>query len=282
MASYRYLRDIRPEDLKPEAERALTPREKWANWWHYNAKLVLVFAAVAAGVIYFCYDVFWNKPPQPDYQVAVVGGTLTDNQIESLQERLAAVAEDINGDGQVLVQVNSYDVDYSKAGLAAEDVDVPGSSASSSAGSTVSSMPSMVDPYGQMAADVRLTADFQSASCGIFIVRDPEGFERITSAFRYLDGTPSDTDEDGYGPADWYNMVYRVSDCPVLAQALSAQLGPKTENELDIGEVLTQQYYVGFRSAFDQKTMDALADDDAFWAVLTKGAVSTAAKDAAQ
>ncbi len=285
MASYRYLRDIKPEDLMPEKEPSLTPRAKAANWWHYHWQLVLAACAGLVLLFYFCYDVFWHRAPEPDYQVAVVGGMLTENQIEALQTRLAACGEDANGDGQVLVQVNNYDVDYSAAGLAAENVTLPGSestgasSAAAAASSSADAMGGTVDTYGQMAADVKLTADFQAAQSGIFIVCDPAGFERITSALRYLDGTPSETDEDGYGPTDWYHMVYRVSDCPALAQALQSGVGPKSDDEQDIGDVLLANYYIGFRSTFNDKDAAALANDDALYQALTAGAVSTAAED---
>ena len=36
MASYRYERNIRPEDLVQEPPRVLTPQERRANWWHYH------------------------------------------------------------------------------------------------------------------------------------------------------------------------------------------------------------------------------------------------------
>ena len=38
MASYRYERDIKEEDLRPRARRQYTRRERWNNWWDYNLK----------------------------------------------------------------------------------------------------------------------------------------------------------------------------------------------------------------------------------------------------
>ena len=48
MASYRYERDIDPKDLKPRKERSYTRKERWANWWDYNLKWVLIIGAAAA------------------------------------------------------------------------------------------------------------------------------------------------------------------------------------------------------------------------------------------
>ena len=42
MASYRYERDIDPRDLAPRKERQYTRKEKWANWWDYNLKWVIL------------------------------------------------------------------------------------------------------------------------------------------------------------------------------------------------------------------------------------------------
>lgn len=75
MASYRYERDIKPEDLIPEKPRQLTPAEARANWWHYHWHYValLVLAVLAAG--YFV----WSRVTEvkPDYTVAVVSRTRT-------------------------------------------------------------------------------------------------------------------------------------------------------------------------------------------------------------
>ncbi len=36
MASYRYERDIKPEDLIQETPPPLTPAQQRANWWHWT------------------------------------------------------------------------------------------------------------------------------------------------------------------------------------------------------------------------------------------------------
>ena len=42
MASYRYERDIDPKDIAPRRERQYTRKERWANWWDYNLKWVII------------------------------------------------------------------------------------------------------------------------------------------------------------------------------------------------------------------------------------------------
>ena len=48
MASYRYERDITPGDLAPRREKQYTRRERWANWWDYNLKWVLIIGIAVA------------------------------------------------------------------------------------------------------------------------------------------------------------------------------------------------------------------------------------------
>ena len=73
MASYRYERDITPEDLIQETPPPLTPAQQRANWWHYHWYYVVLIAAALLAVGYFV----WSRVTevQPDYTVAVVSRT---------------------------------------------------------------------------------------------------------------------------------------------------------------------------------------------------------------
>ena len=71
MASYRYERDIDPKDLKPRKQRQYSRRERWANWWDYNLKWVLIFGIAGAFVAY-CFIGQYFLTTHPDYNVAVV------------------------------------------------------------------------------------------------------------------------------------------------------------------------------------------------------------------
>ena len=64
MASYRYERDIDPKDLKPRKQRQYSRRERWANWWDYNLKWVLIFGIAGAFVGVLLYRaVLSDHPP---------------------------------------------------------------------------------------------------------------------------------------------------------------------------------------------------------------------------
>ena len=116
MASYLYERDIKEEDLRPVREKHYTRRERWNNWWDYNLKWVLI-AAVVIGFVGYSFIGQYLFTVHPDYNVAVVSPYyLPDDTLEALQTQLAAYGEDLNGDGETVVTVNVYTVDYSGGG----------------------------------------------------------------------------------------------------------------------------------------------------------------------
>ena len=51
MASYRYERDIDPKDIAPRKERQYTRKERWANWWDYNLKWVILIGIFCGMVL---------------------------------------------------------------------------------------------------------------------------------------------------------------------------------------------------------------------------------------
>ena len=202
MASYRYERDIDPADLAPRAEKQYTRKERWANWWDYNLKWVLLIGIAAAFVAYsFIGQYFFTT--KPDYNVAVVAPYyLPDDTVTALQEQLARYGEDLNGDGKTVVTLNVYTLDYSAGDTQTES-----------------------DAYLTMAGTTKLATDVAGGLSSVFLLYDPAGFQESTGSLRYLDGTLPEAGSD----SDWWNMVYRWTDCPVLAG-------------LDLGSVVYPKY----------------------------------------
>lgn len=164
MASYRYERDIRPEDLIPEKPRELTPAEKRANWWHYHWYYVVLIAAAVLAIGYFV----WSRATEvkPDYTVAVVSRTDPDAAfLSELETRLESIAEDVNGDGKVKVTVKGI--------WLAMDYD----------GGDVSLRKLMES------SEDKLNSDFYLCESLFFIVDDPAAMEQKYGCFRLLDGT---------------------------------------------------------------------------------------------
>ena len=173
----------------PEPQREYTKKEKAANWWHYHWMAVVVAVLVVVFGVWIIKDTVFQT--RPDVQVAYVGTSdLPTDTVTALQDALTPFCSDLNGDGKVVVQVDSYIVDFDAAN-------------------------ENTDAYYQMAGVTRLSAELSSGGkTYIFLLEDPEGFETQTGALQYLDGTVPDDPETT--DADWREMVYRWTDCPVL------------------------------------------------------------------
>lgn len=110
MASYRYERDIKPEDLVQEKPRELTPAEARANWWHYHWYYVALIAAAVLALGYFA----WQRATtvEPDDTVTVVDRTEPDEAfLNALETKLESLSEDVNGDGKIKVEVKGVWLD---------------------------------------------------------------------------------------------------------------------------------------------------------------------------
>ena len=187
---------------------------------------------------------------KPDYNVAVVAPYyLPEDTVNALQEALADYGEDRNGDGKVVVKLNVYTMNF---------------------GSDDS------DAYLDMAGTTKLSTDIQGVLSSIFILYDPAGFQSTTGTLRYLDGSLPAADSD----EDWWNMVYKWDDCPVLAGLDLGDYGPDTtQSRSGSSQEYMSQFYVGMRGAWNSGTADNLAGGEELWQKLTAGAVSTVAPE---
>ncbi len=87
-------------------------REKWKTWWWYHKVHVLIAAAAAAIVLYSLLPGLLT--PKPDYTLAVITRVrLPEETCIQLQNRIRERADDRNGDGEVLIEVNCYTPDLS-------------------------------------------------------------------------------------------------------------------------------------------------------------------------
>ena len=253
MASYRYERDIDPADLAPRAEKQYTRKERWANWWDYNLKWVLLIGIAAAFVAYsFIGQYFFTT--KPDYNVAVVAPYyLPDDTVTALQEQLARYGEDLNGDGKTVVTLNVYTLDYSAGDTQTES-----------------------DAYLTMAGTTKLATDVAGGLSSVFLLYDPAGFQESTGSLRYLDGSLPAPDTDD----DWWNMVYKWTDCPVLTGLELGSYDGYTlmDDATGTNQSVLEHLYVGRRGVWDEEQAENYAHCAALWDALTAGAVSTAAE----
>lgn len=108
MAREFLLRGVDPEELlpppKPEAPK--TPQGKWENfWYHYKWHFWggLFFAVV---LVVLVVQLFTRNPA--DYDILMVTeNALLDNQLQVIEQELAAYGEDLDGDGTVEVNIQN-------------------------------------------------------------------------------------------------------------------------------------------------------------------------------
>ena len=211
--------------------------------------VALVIGIAAAFVAYsFIGQYFFTT--KPDYNVAVVAPYyLPDDTVTALQEQLARYGEDLNGDGKTVVTLNVYTLDYSAGDTQTES-----------------------DAYLTMAGTTKLATDVAGGLSSVFLLYDPAGFQESTGSLRYLDGTLPEAGSD----SDWWNMVYRWTDCPVLAGLdLGEYRADTTHAQGGDSQAYLADFYVGMRGAWNTGTEENLAGGEELWQALTAGAVST-------
>ena len=240
-------------DHTPKPPKEYTKKEKAQNWWHYHKFIVLGVVVAILVVAWFIKDTVFQT--RPDVQVAYVGTSdLPTDTVTALQDALTPFCSDLNGDGKVVVQVDSYTVDFDAAN-------------------------ENTDAYYQMAGVTRLSAELSSGGkTYIFLLEDPEGFEAQTGALQYLDGTVPDDPETT--DADWREMVYRWTDCPVLTGLdLGGYEGLTLMDDVTgTNQSVLAHLYVGRRGVWDEKQVPTYEGCAELWDTLTAGAVSTAAE----
>lgn len=246
MASARYTLNIKPEDLEPEQPRELTKKEKAANWWYYHRVHVFIAAAVLAVAVWLAADFFGRT--LPDYQIALVTEQyIPDAVLSELGGALSAFGQDLNGDGQALVQVNGYQL--SLGGEAQES----GAFAPSS-----SAVPATVDVYTQMAGMTTLSGDLTTRTSLIFLTDDPESFQ---ASFELLAAADGSLPEEGSGLESV--ELFAFSDCPAL-------------DALDLSEetrAYLERFYLSRRGFAEGKTLAEYPDENqALYELLTAGA----------
>ena len=241
----------------PESKKEYTKQEKAANWWYYHKLYVGIAVIAVVLVVWMVHDVVTRV--RPDYRVGYVGSSnLPTDTVTALENTLAAYCDDRNGDGKVVVELVQYNLDFD-------------------------SESENTDAYTQMADVTRLSADLSSEDGPyIFIMQDTDyaqQFAETTGDLQYLDGTMPDTenvDEDDNVIVDWTKMVYRWTDCPVLAGLdLGEYRADTTHAQGGDSQAYLADFYVGMRGAWNTGTEENLAGGEELWQALTAGAVST-------
>lgn len=238
-------------DVKPEEKRERTPREKWNNWWYYHKWHILIAIAVvlfAAGLI---RNFLENRSDRPDYQIAYIGASsLPEDTAESLQNALAALGEDLNGDGQVLVQLHQYLI-Y------ADQNDGTGEAYNDANFSYA------------YAGKIQLMADCESNESFFFLLEDPVQFQTDYEILSDPDGTLPSQNPEGTG-----KLWLRWADCPVLRGLPLGDYCVETPGSTETGnsQELLADLYIARRGFRSEDGCENLEGCEALWSKIIEGA----------
>lgn len=179
-------------------------RARAGNWWHDHARTVALIALCLIAAFALLRGLFERE--RPDLSVGLVAAEpLAPADAAALEQGLTAFCEDVNGDGRVLVEVEQFALDLADGG-------------------DYSNM------NERMANITLLTGSiYASDGANIFLLEDPEAFQRRTGALQYLDGSLPSPDDD-YDAQGWRSMTLAWNDCPALRDlALSVEAAEKLE-----------------------------------------------------
>ena len=125
---------------------------KLKNFWYYH-KFHLLIALAALAI--FVYSFIPSGNARADYHVGLVTDILCpEERLSQIEERLCAFATDVNGDGELIVTLHPFSVDF--------DSPDPNSG---------------YNKYEKIAA---LDADLSGKVSSLYLLEDPEGFQQAT------------------------------------------------------------------------------------------------------
>ena len=154
-----------PQKEEPSKTPKEIRKEKWSNFWYYNKAKILIGAVIVV-VLGYSFGTAWTTP-KPDYTVGMLTSTQYPTDfIDELEKQLSYYGEDLNGDGQVLIQVQEYV-------MQAEDG-------------------SALDPSLLAASTTRFAGDAQMSGMSLYIADqyNLHHYAEVEQYIGYLDTTP--------------------------------------------------------------------------------------------
>ncbi len=201
MPSYRYLRDIKPEDLKKPEQRPQTKKEKAKTWFYYHWLILGGIVVVAVVIFLIIYSMVTKE--EPDITIGVLSPDPMPQQVlDRLGEEMAPIIGDLNGDGQALVVFRHYSFDAEARQEARDEAsrtEEQASSSSAPASYTEEEAASLFaqmaddyeDPYIMMGEVIHFSVALQDGEPLIFLAdtRQMDLYQQEFGLFGTADGT---------------------------------------------------------------------------------------------
>lgn len=232
-----------PVKSDPQSEKTDTV-SRIKNWWYYHKWYVICGIVL----VWILVDIagnalgLWEK--KPDFQIAYVGETaLPDNTITALEQAFAELAGDFNDDGECIVKVNQYVLNFRAADPDSASVNY--------------------------ASEVLLMSDISACDSYFFLTDDPENLQNSYQIFANCDGScPDDSD------SSVEDKVILWTDCSALTDMeLGSYTVTAAGNEITgESQELLSRLSLGRRCFYSGKTVDHLSQCDALWKELNGSA----------
>lgn len=228
------------ELIEASSPDKMTKKQKIKNWWHYYKWYVIIGVILSAALVHLAGSSLGLFTKSPDLQIAYVGAQmLPEDTVTALEQVFASLIEDFNKDGKVIVQVNQY-TGNSDTG----DVEAA---------------------YYQYASEITLVADISSCESYLFLLEDPQSFQREFQILAEPDGScPGDGDYSVDG------KCIRWTQCSLLS---SADLGSYTilaagQEITGSSQDLLSGLCIGRRCFYNDKTTANREACDSLWQLL--------------
>ena len=189
MARERYLKDSAEDTIHDRSYLdKMSKEEKRRNWWDYNKWYVVIGVIAAVMIVY--YLIAYITRVEPDYYVAMLTQvSVEDAALTDLADHLEQYGEDVNGDGEVKIEV----VLYANDGVPVEDA------------SYLESVEMFHSKY---------IADFDSCTCMIWIT-DETSYEmigeQVDDVFAKVDSAYADEECDRWVPIDTLTSMDNIA-----------------------------------------------------------------------
>lgn len=236
-------------DVKPEETRELTREEKWKNWWYYHKWHVIIGIFCLIFLANIGYDMAYNAANKPDYKIAYVGTTaLPEDTVESLEQALATLGEDLNGNGKVQVELLTYQL------MSDEGTGKPGMDENSAERGYNASM--------------MLLMNIETVESMIFLLEDPAAFSANYPVLVSVDGVKEEASDEEL------QMYYRWADCPVLTSLDLKTFEIPLVGETAVGDSqkAMENICVARRGLWDDDSNETIEGALRLWEIMTEGA----------
>ncbi len=205
------------------------------NWWYYYKWYVICGSGLVMLTLYLIFHALGFFTKTPDFQIAYIGETeLPQDTVRALEHAFAALSQDFNGDGEVIVKVRQY----------------------------VSNQQGSDAAYYGYASEISLIGDITDCESYFFIMDDPQAFQKSFHVLAAPDGScPDDLDFSTEGKA----IAWK--DCPVLMDMDLGTysvtiLGREAEGE---NQALLSSLYIGRRCFYTKDTSDNMSQCSGLW-----------------